>query len=60
MTPLSKNSTNSIPRLSQKALAVTLPAEVCALNIFLRDDDTISLTVFSSVGRNDEPRFHHL
>jgi len=61
MTPLSKNSTNNIPWLSQKALAVTLPAEVCALNIFLRDDnDTIPLTVFSSVGRNDEPRFHHL
>jgi hypothetical protein len=57
VTPLSKNSTDSIPGL----LAITLPAEVSTLNIFLRDDDdTIPLTVFSSVGRNEEPRFHHL
>jgi len=61
VTPLSNNSTNNIPWLSQKVLVVTLPAEVCTLNIFLRDDDdTIPFIVFSSVGRNDEPRFHHL
>jgi hypothetical protein len=33
VTPLSKNSTNNIPWLSQKALAITLPADVCTLNI---------------------------
>ena len=33
VTPLSKNSTNVIPWLSKKVLAITLPAEVCTLNV---------------------------
>jgi len=34
LTPLYKNSTNKIPSLSQKTLAMTLPAQVCTFNLF--------------------------
>ena len=36
--PLSKNSTSNFLSLSQKTLPVTLLAEVCTLNFFLRGD----------------------
>jgi hypothetical protein len=36
--PLSNKSTNKFPSLSQKTLPVTLHAEVCTLNFFLRGD----------------------
>jgi len=39
VVPLSKNSTYKIPSLSQKMLAMTLPAEVCTLNFFVRGDE---------------------
>jgi hypothetical protein len=39
VAPLSKNSTNKIPSLSQKSLAMTLYADVCTLKVFLSSDD---------------------
>jgi hypothetical protein len=37
VAPIPKNSTNKIPSLSQKMLAMTLPTEVCTLKL-LRGD----------------------
>ena len=36
---LSKNSTYKIPSLPHKTLVMTLPAEVCTLNFFVRGDE---------------------
>jgi hypothetical protein len=39
VVPLSKNSTYKIPSLSQKTLAMNLPAKVCTLNFFVRGNE---------------------
>jgi hypothetical protein len=49
MAPLSKNSTNVILSLSQKTLAMTLPAKFYTLNFFLRNDEWLCLDVRGSV-----------
>jgi len=58
--PLSKNSTYKIPLPPQKRPAMTLSAEVCILNFFRAwRRKRMPFHVFPSVGRKDEPRFHH-
>jgi len=60
VTPLSKNSSNKFPSLSQKTLPATLPAEVCTLHIScMETPGDAPLIVFSSVGRNNEPNCYH-
>jgi hypothetical protein len=60
VVPLSKNSTYKIPSLFQNTLAMTLPVEVSTLNFFRAwQRKRMPFHVFPSVGRKDEPRFHH-
>jgi len=52
VSPLFKNSTNKIPSLSQKPLAMTSPAQVCASDLSLVCTSYVSTSAVCTVLRN--------